>query len=556
VGFNYTTGSFFIQLKGSAGVRFRTGASLSSNTVRVLRTNAEVRFYGVTKQADGYLWMRVFNGLDGGWIAYLPEVYSLQPRTQVFNLFDYMVGDPNVWYRLKHPTGQQEILTTDIHEKGFRIVKNSHVQEYLFGEDRVRFLWDSSPYEGAGYQAKSPNGVAYIPYLWSPGDSFEFYAKEVEWRSLSNGTLLSIPSPDHRLTFHKHHANWTSVWGHQLPDVIEVRITFLDNSPFETHWYAKGVGLVGFRLDAPHEGGNRWSSFNGFAMSTNARPTAGNWHWRPNLIGNNVNDQYEQPITPPAPEPEPVGRFGPNILPDDVALSQPPPDENIRGAGIDWDRIIAVPPGLADFHIDERIENDPFLMWNNDARSYLVKPAGVTMRGSLIFARNVQLEPGWYQLEMQIDGDDIPGNGEDFAWSPRFNFEGSTHHFYTTNAGWRFNMKDHSGQVFRLWVQIEDPITTSIGIYFHTNWAQSRGMFIPRRFRMFRLLEDQEAGVEPFITLGTISGTPPGSGDDDPVDPVPDPVEPILPGYEALVELGQRLTAIAEEFNRLLKQNT
>lgn len=339
-------GAYWLRLAaGVGGINMREEPGTISPVIRVLRQGDEVRFHGLFEEWGDYTWLRVFNRLDGGWIAWNPDWYTLDPRANTIHTGKLVMGDPARWHRLRNLNGGTEIVTTERHERGFRTAKNGLFHEYMEHEDFYTVLGDTSPFEGdRTYRSVFPQGTRWLPKLWTEGESFVMLGAHLRWYVTSSGAPAENASPDHRLTFKKLHRRWVSEFGYELDNVAEIELTFMDGSPFETQFW--GGGLVGFRNNVT----GWWSSYDGDVTNEVARPVVKVPAWWPDTIGAVVDA-----VPPVVPDPP--------ALPDDDAPPDGglPPAESERqlvwpwfafegGPGwqqVEGDRVMVLPAGFS-----------------------------------------------------------------------------------------------------------------------------------------------------------------------------------------------------------------
>lgn len=527
-------GAYTLQLIAPAtGVNFRRAANVQGSVIRALRNGAEVRFYGDTAASsiDAYTWLRVFNGVDGGWIAWMPQFYRLVARENTIWTPGVVMGNPARWHRLRNISGGSETVTTDIHERGFRVVKNSLCQEYRQGEDRFFFTGDSSPFEqNTVYRAVPAAGVPYWPLWWTEGQHFDVRAADLQFLSRATGTPVNIPAPDHRVTFRRFHRTWVNPLGREMANVAEFHLTFMNGVDFETQWY--GEGLVGF---INHQTG-WWSYYDGDLTSSVARPVVSVPAWWPDLIGPRTNQPVEPPVQPEPPVGDEDER---RLVWPTFAFDGPPVWQRVEG-----DRVMVLPAGFSamwhGWHIDEQASPIPYIF--NKGDYYQIKFDWLAGRLYIDIDQTLTWDgPGVYTVMFNISKDGAMVRPDLVQWGLAFDLVDGRQ---VVIPRW-FNAADHGGLVF-IPVRIDDPaLIERVSLLFHVPEASVReGEMRIYSIAMWPALVGDAERYPADYEMETVG----------PVQPEPEPPdepEPPEPPSDDLAvqlrEIAERLHGIADE---------
>lgn len=543
------------EIVSNTGINFRT-SPVTGRVISTLRNGDEFRYTGNFQIVDGNTWLRGYSGTREGWIIVNDAWYTLKLRGVAIELPATQVDPRRYIGMAPHVIGRSAGHTlrvvkgdwsggefVQVLQDGGRVAhpKGSNAEFFRFSSKGIYRTADTSdpgrpksPH-GAIYNLNGGLGSKWLPSPMRVGQRHQFNYHLRYFGKPKGDEIESHPDQVQYVTLVAHYPTWrvsdffdtTSTI--LLNDVIHILVQRWDGELQDEMYYSadrRASGLVGWR-----NGVGWYSHIDGFAQPHNSHqraftmyPVAGVFEMPGNLpILKGTAPNPVIPVIPdlpaplpPEPEPiitEPIER----MIIESSALQREPLPGNIRGAGVNWERVIAEPTGWS-VHVDRRYENDPFFHWNEPNGWYQLEPSGSKVSMSLIKRGPFSIPAGRYRVTMLVSVEDFEGDGSDFSWSPRFNIGGVVYTHEVADLP-RWDASVHSGKMQDFVIEVKQATTlSSFGIYFHTNWAQAKGYYVPHEFTLRKIADDAD-GV-PLYTLPFVLSDP-----DEPVVPSPDPDE-------------------------------
>lgn len=243
------------------------------------------------------------------------------PVTTV-DLSQYLLGDGRV-YKLAG-MGDETLQTQFKDGYGYQ-VKNEHWEAIWFDANSIYRGMDTSPGNGNVYSlwTGSRYGSVWSPRRMTVGQTVKRSPTVIFQRAATGAEVVRYVDTTY-LTFAAHHPTYTFQSGVTLRDVIELRAApDVNGSAFETYFYAKGYGLVGWK------GGGVGASYIS-GVPAPAPPIRETLSW------------FTQPVPPPVENismPNPVPKPADAGSPERVTLKE---DYSLRtGPGTTWPRVKA-----------------------------------------------------------------------------------------------------------------------------------------------------------------------------------------------------------------------
>jgi N-acetyl-anhydromuramyl-L-alanine amidase AmpD len=191
------------------------------------------------------------------WLSYVATTDTSPKTATVYDIADYVIGDPTVQIELRRKDGSQERIqyqrdSNDINT--FYLVKGENVGCYetiRVTDDFIRRGTDTSEGEDRYYtisQDGQPDST-WCPRRMSIGESWVGNSHTVTHRWKGDGSIRLAGTWINRCVLNAHYEQFQGYNGVIVPDVIELVGVDEHQQPLERFFFARGIGMVGWSSD-------------------------------------------------------------------------------------------------------------------------------------------------------------------------------------------------------------------------------------------------------------------------------------------------------------------